>query len=96
MITEVNSDIQAFYKAFSVFRNMHVSNNAIIYHGQNYRIEESVKQAKEIILKNKLSLEVSYNKVVHIITVEVISEIDRKINFWGNVQEELTNLQKQL
>jgi hypothetical protein len=88
--------IEAFYKAFSIFRNMTVYENEIVYTHQRYRIEESAKQAKDIIFKNQLSLEVHYDTRYHSITIKLISELDRLDNSFGTASERLTELQKQL
>lgn len=96
MQSPVHPHIEAFYKAFPIFKNLNVDINECVYTHQTYRIEETVKQAEDLIFRLQLSLEVKFCKVTHTIRVLVIPEIDRKINFWGNVSERLTELQKQL
>lgn len=96
MNSPVHPDIETFYKAFSIFTNVMVNEKSIGYSCQTYRIEDTVQQAKDLILTNHLSLDVTYNKVFHTITIHVIGELDRLENAWSGIIEKLGKLQDQL
>lgn len=96
MNSPVNPHIEIFRKAFPITYGIFVTENAVTYRHQTYRIEETVQQAKDLILKHHLSLDVTYNKFLHTITVNVIGELDRLDNAWGAIIEKLGKLQDQL
>lgn len=96
MNSPVHPDIETFYKSFSIFSNMTVSEKMVVYTRQTHRIEVLAEQARDIILTKHLSLDVVFNKVYHTITVKVIGELDRMDNAWGSIVEKLGKLQDQL
>lgn len=93
MATTSNADIKTFYKGFSIFTNFRVSENSINYTRQFHRIEETVKDAKKFILKNSLSLDVKFNKVLGTIEVFVIPSDNDP---WTGIIEKLDILKQQL
>lgn len=95
-IIKVNSNISAFQKAFPVFVNIHVTETSICYKRQTYKFEQTVQQAKDLILKNGLSLEVKSNQFLQTIEVNVINELDRLDNAFGSLSEKLATLSKQI
>lgn len=92
----VHQDVKTFQKEFYIFVNIHVTEKTIGYQRQFHNIEKTVQDAKDLILKRGLSLQVEYNRGLGTITVSVIPELERMDQAWQQIGDKLENLKSQL
>lgn len=95
MQSKVHPHIEAFYKSFYLpYPNVRV--DGITYENINFRSEQTLQDAKDLILKDCLSLTVKHDKFFMMLIIDVISDFERMENNFGTFTEQLTELQKQL